>query len=179
MRDGSSSIEISCSNVFGNTGGNYTYYMQDQTGIGGNISEDPLFCDYDNWVLTLAEQSPCLQENNDCGVLMGALGMDCTLTHAEGTPTVGVHLLPNFPNPFNPYTTLSIRLDEAGDVRLGIHDVGGRQVTVLHEGWLPTGTRTFTWRGIDSAGREVPSGVYFVVLTHSSGRISRKMTLLH
>ncbi len=173
-RDGSSTIEISCSDVYGNTGGNYTNYMQDQTGINGNISEDPLFCDYDNWVLTLAEQSPCLPENNDCGVLMGALGMDCTLTGAEELPSLGVQLLPNFPNPFNPYTTLSIRLDEPGEVRLGIHDVGGRQVTVLHEGWLPAGTRTFPWRGIDSAGREVPSGVYFVVLTHSGGRISRK-----
>ena len=178
MRDSSSIIDVSCTDVFGNTGGDYTLYMQDQTGINGNISEDPLFCDYDSWVLTLAEQSPCLPENNDCGVLMGALGMDCTLTAVDGVPGLSVQLLPCFPNPFNPLTTVSLQLIEAAELDLAIFDVAGRRVMSLHEGWLDAGRHDLMWRGQDDAGREVPSGIYFVVLAGPTKHFSRKITLL-
>ncbi len=172
------SLEIYCSDVYGNEGGNYTGELGDQTGLNGNISENPLFCDYENWILTLAEQSPCLPENNDCGVLMGALGMDCTLTAVEDLPASRMQLLPCFPNPFNPVTTVSLQLQEAAEVDLAICDVAGRRVKGLHNGWLSAGYHDLMWRGRDDAGRDVPSGIYFVVLDSPAGHSSRKITLL-
>jgi len=177
MRDGSGSIEVSCSDVFGNTGGDYAGAMEDQTGISGNISEDPRFCDYGSWTLTLAEQSPCLPGNNDCGVLMGALGEDCTLTGVVEVPT-SLLRFSAWPNPFNPVTTISLELPTAAEILLAIHDVTGRRIKILHEGWLDADRRDFVWHGLDDEGRQVPSGVYFVVLDGPAGRSSRKITLL-
>ncbi len=176
--DASSSIEIACSDVYGNTGGNYTGEMEDQTGLNGNISSNPLFCDYENWNLTLASQSPCLPENNNCGVLMGALGEGCTLTGVDEAPAFGARLIAAYPNPFNPTTTISMELESAAEVRLAVHDVAGRQVKVLHEGRLAAGPHELLWRGRDDADRPVPSGLYFIHMDSAEGRSSRKITLL-
>ena len=178
LRDASSSIEIACSDVYGNTGGNYSGEMEDQTGLNGNISSNPYFCDYENWILTLSSQSACLPENNDCGVLMGALGEDCTLTGIEDASLLAVQLHPAYPNPFNPQTVISLRLDESTVIKLAIHDVAGRQLKVFHEGWSEAGHRDFHWSGRDDEDREVPSGLYFVVLDGPDGRSSQKLTLL-
>ncbi len=172
------SVEMSCNDVYGNTGGNYDGFVSDQTGINGNISEDPLFCNYDNWVLSLAEQSPCLPENNDCGLLMGALGMDCTLTGAEETPILDLRLLSCYPNPFNPHTTIPLQLENRAEIHVSIHDVLGRKVKTLQEGCLEAGRHEFHWRGFNEAGVEAASGVYFVVLDWPSGRVSQKIALL-
>lgn len=44
------------------------------------IHVDPLFCGLDLGDWTLRDDSPCLPEHNDCGVLMGALGTGCTVS---------------------------------------------------------------------------------------------------
>ena len=65
-------------NVYGH-GGDY-YGMPDQSGINGNFSIAPLFCDPDNLEFTLHALSPCLPENNPYGPgagLIGALGLGC------------------------------------------------------------------------------------------------------
>lgn len=70
---------VSCSDVFGNDGGNYVG-MPDQTGLNGNISMDPLFCDAGDNEYSLDAISPCLPGNHPnaraCG-LIGALGIGC------------------------------------------------------------------------------------------------------
>lgn len=68
--------QINCSDVFSNYGGNYIGYP-DQTGINGNISLDPLFCDTASNNYSLRSNSPCLPENNACNTLIGALGIGC------------------------------------------------------------------------------------------------------
>jgi hypothetical protein len=72
-------ITVHCTDIFGNAGGNWTVCVDDQLGVDGNIESDPLFCDPENGDFTLSDSSPCLAENNDCG-LMGAWGVgDCDL----------------------------------------------------------------------------------------------------
>ena len=68
---------LQCCNVFGNISSDYAGHLEDQTGLNGNISEDPLFCDPAGGNLTIDGMSPCAPLNNDCGVLMGALGVGC------------------------------------------------------------------------------------------------------
>ncbi|GEM_PF-1491831 len=70
------SLEIACSDVYNNTIADYSG-IPDQTGLNGNISLDPLFCDTANGNFSLFSTSPCVPENNSCGVLMGALGVGC------------------------------------------------------------------------------------------------------
>jgi len=77
-------MTLSCCDVWDNVGGNYGANMTDQTGVSGNISTDPLFCDAALSVYTLDAASPCAPANNSCGVYMGSeiVGCDSPVTHA-------------------------------------------------------------------------------------------------
>jgi parallel beta-helix repeat protein len=75
----SDSVSILYCDVYGNEGGNYIG-LPDQTGVNGNISVDPIFCDQWNGNFTLHIESPCLPGHHPDGVscgLIGALGMGC------------------------------------------------------------------------------------------------------
>ena len=74
---------------------------------------------------------------------------------------MGQHLPPN---PFNPQTTLRFALAEAGDVRIRVFDVAGRQVRALQLPGLPVGWHEAEWNGTDAAGPRVASGSYLVRL---------------
>jgi len=80
-----SGISLSCCDVYGNVGGNYGGTLLDQTGMNGNISEDPLFCDMYVDDFTLNASSPCLPEGNDCHILIGAHEMGCGEATAPST----------------------------------------------------------------------------------------------
>jgi len=68
---------LSCSDIYGNAGGDWTYQLQQQYGIRGNISQDPLFCDPANGDFSLDCNSPCAAENNpECGQI-GAWPVGC------------------------------------------------------------------------------------------------------
>ncbi len=66
----------------------------------------------------------------------------------------------NYPNPFNPSTSIAFTLDRAGAARLEIFDLRGRIVTVLVDEVLPAGRHEVMWDGTDSSGRAMSSGVY-------------------
>jgi len=79
-----SAPQFSCSDIWGNSAGDWQACIADQLGQDGNIWADPLFCDppADPWTLDAA--SPCLPANNDCGELMGALGQSCAVVAVPG-----------------------------------------------------------------------------------------------
>ena len=166
-----------CSNIYGNEYGEYA--NEDQTAVNGNISADPRLCDPSYEILGVADCSPCLPENNYCGVLMGNHGEECTLTAVGAPAPPGVALEANYPNPFNPSTTIPFRLEAPTAVTLGIHDVSGRLVRVLAEGSIfPAGSHELRWDGRDGAGRPAPSGVYFYRLETPAGATARPMLLV-
>jgi parallel beta-helix repeat protein len=68
---------LSCCDVYGNTGGDFGGGIPDRIGIDGTISVDPQFCDFAQFDYRIGDGSPCLGENNSCGVLIGALGAGC------------------------------------------------------------------------------------------------------
>jgi hypothetical protein len=76
---------ITCSNVYGNEGVDYAGQIPDQTGINGNISEDPQFCGLPDDNYYLQSDSPCIPVNNDCATLMGAWGVGCGDVRVEAT----------------------------------------------------------------------------------------------
>ena len=89
----------------------------------------------------------------------------------------------NFPNPFNPVTTIGFAVPggEGSDVNvsLAVYAVDGSLVRVLFEGSLPRGiAHSVVWDGRDSTGRSVASGVYFYRLAHDEGTESRSMVLM-
>ena len=85
----------------------------------------------------------------------------------------------NYPNPFNPTTTISYDLSDAGHVTLKIYSVLGREVATLVDGELAVGSYEASWNGRNSQGEVVPSGTYLYRLTYGNGKSqSRIMTLL-
>lgn len=82
-------------------------------------------------------------------------------------------LNPNYPNPFNPLTTIQFGLARAEQVRLTIYDAMGREVEQLWEGALPAGWHQVTW----NASR-LASGVYLSRLTTGTATLARTLILL-
>jgi hypothetical protein len=84
----------------------------------------------------------------------------------------------NFPNPFNPQTTISYDLAEAGQVHLQVYNVMGQLVKSLVSENQPAGRYQVVWSGNDAVGRQVASGIYFYRLNTSGFKAVRKLMLL-
>ncbi|MCP4545158.1 MAG: hypothetical protein GY835_01680 [bacterium] len=85
---------------------------------------------------------------------------------------------PNFPNPFNPKTTIQFDLPATGMVKLMVFDVTGRRVRTLLDGKAVMGHHEIVWDGRDATGHQVASGLYFTRLIMSESTLTRKMMLL-
>jgi hypothetical protein len=82
-------------------------------------------------------------------------------------------LYPNYPNPFNPSTTIRYEVRHAGNVNLKVYDVGGREVATIAEGTRPAGVYNVTF---DASG--LASGMYFYRLAAGNFIETRKMLLV-
>jgi hypothetical protein len=177
--DHGASINVTCSDLWGNPAGNYGGDMTDPIGINGNISVDPLFCDADASDYTLAGLSPCLPSNNDCGVQMGAYSVGCDVTGVDSPSPIGVVLEVNYPNPFNPSTTIPFVLSVETSISLTILDVSGRSIATLAKDLsCPPGRMELSWDGRDSEGQLMASGLYFYRLETPNGALARPMLLV-
>ena len=88
-------------------------------------------------------------------------------------------LYANFPNPFNPSTSLEYALPEPTEVELAIYDVLGQKVqTLVAQQLQNAGYYRLTWDGSDANGHTVSSGIYFYRLTTQNFTQTRKMLLL-
>ena len=87
-------------------------------------------------------------------------------------------LLRNYPNPFNPRTTIDFSLDRDAQTNIRVYDVQGRLVRQLVDSYLAAGRRSVTWDGKDDAGAPVASGVYFLRLEAGGQFSSRSVNLL-
>ena len=86
-----------------------------------------------------------------------------------------LELYQNYPNPFNPSTNIRYEIPVAGDVRIVVYDLAGREVSVLLNASLSAGSYSVQWHGTDQNGVKLASGVYFVKLL--AGDLSRFIRL--
>ncbi len=87
-------------------------------------------------------------------------------------------LAQNFPNPFNPNTTIAFGLKEQGHVSLRVYDAAGRLVVALIDESRPAGTYGAVWNGKAENGTTAASGVYFYRLITKEFEETKKMILL-
>jgi hypothetical protein len=78
----------------------------------------------------------------------------------------------NFPNPFNPSTSISFTLQRAGHVRLAVFNLLGQEVAVLLDGVRPEGPHTYEFVNVD-----LPSGIYFYRLQAPGLFETKKMVI--
>jgi len=135
------------------------------------------------------------------GNLDGTLEFDSIqLTHTSGQPTSGTYyiddlrivnrnylaldqgngihplefaLLPNYPNPFNPWTSIPFTLAEQADVQISIYNLRGEEVVHLISGPLEAGHHVTRWNA-----SSVSSGLYLVKMSTHGISITRKITVL-
>jgi len=84
----------------------------------------------------------------------------------------------NYPNPFNPETTIKLAVHEAGQVTLDIYNVRGQKIRSLINGHLDAGNHDIVWNGIDDKGNSVGSGVYFYNMKFGKYSSTKKMILM-
>lgn len=85
---------------------------------------------------------------------------------------------PNFPNPFNPSTTLTFDLPRPGHVNLTVYNVQGQKVKELMNAFCRAGSHQVVWDGKDESGKSMVSGVYFCMLKAGDHVMTRRMVLM-
>ena len=90
----------------------------------------------------------------------------------------GFALEQNFPNPFNPFTTLRYDLPENAMVNITIYDMMGRQVKTLINDQQTVGYRSTQWKATNDAGSPVSAGIYLYMIQAGDFRQTKKMVLL-
>lgn len=98
----------------------------------------------------------------------------------EAEPVDGMTgLLPSYPNPFNPTTTVAYRPASDTHVELAVYDVSGRLVRLLANHRSEAGRlHEIVWDGTGNAGEQLPSGVYLLRLLTETSEETRKLVLL-
>ncbi len=87
-------------------------------------------------------------------------------------------MYPNYPNPFNPATTIKFDLPQSCQVTLEVYDVSGHLVRRLLNETMEQGPQTVVWKGQDYQGQQVGSGIYFAHLVAGGESRTLKMTLI-
>ncbi len=166
--------------------------FNDITWLDGNIEEDPLFADVENGDYRLLEGSPCIDagtsyleiadsvlvnmsEDEYWGIApdMGAYEYFIITDNDEEEIIPGTVSMYNYPNPFNPETTVRYQLVESGKVSIEVYNIKGQKVAVLLDKEQEAGEHDLTW---DAAGMN--SGIYFISLTSGEYQKTNKVILL-
>ncbi len=101
-----------------------------------------------------------------------------TSSTPENDVSIVTALKSNYPNPFNPSTTIYYSIQEAGDVQIGIYNSKGQLVKTLVNASKASGSYSVVWTGKDELGNPVSSGVYYYKMISGKYSNTRKMLLL-
>jgi len=182
----------------GNTNVNY-YGSGSVNWLVGNLDENPMFDSLGIYPFALLNNSPCI----DAGTLDLPVGVELPQYDLAGNPRIygntidmgayewqGVEAeedeipilketrISNFPNPFNPYTTIKLELAEGGKIELAIYNIKGQKVKTLLNCTTSPGIYECNWNGKDEMGKLVSSGQYVVKLKQNEKETATKIMLL-
>ncbi len=108
------------------------------------------------------------------------IGEDIVISDAVSVDAVPTEftLKQNFPNPFNPTTTIAYSIPSKSNVELKIYDVLGRHIATLNSGIQEAGNYSIVWNARDDSGNMVSNGMYFYTITAGQYKDSRRMLFL-
>ena len=123
----------------------------------------------------------CIDENNIkwIGTITGVSRLVDNPVEVEEAPEpVAFSITGNYPNPFNPETTIQFSLDMESLVSLNIFDVTGQKIKALVADHIPAGSHAVVWDGTDDAGTAVASGIYFCRMQAGGKILVHRMALM-
>ena len=142
---------------------------------GVNISFSPQTQgDYTGWIRFVSNDPV----NDTLSVYVEGSAKQVTgIAEGEGLPTTfGVS--PNYPNPFNPTTTIKYQLPQTSDVKLAIYNALGQRVRTLVDARIEAGYHSAEWDGRNDAGAQVASGIYIYRFSADNYLRVQKMILM-
>ena len=101
-----------------------------------------------------------------------------TSTPEGATPGLVTKLKQNFPNPFNPTTTIAFSLAQPGRAQVSVYNMKGQMVKRLVDRDFSSGIHSLVWDGRDDKGKSVPSGIYLYRMITPAYSETRKMMLM-
>ncbi|MBC8416425.1 MAG: T9SS type A sorting domain-containing protein, partial [Candidatus Cloacimonetes bacterium] len=200
-------VTISYSNILGGESGIWVNsYMCEIYWLEGNIDSDPFFVNPEERDFHLQDTSPCIGagideieingnwyyaplfdiEGNPRPDPSGSMPDMGAYENPLGEPQVGITLnqlpstdyhLTNYPNPFNPETTISFNLtaEDTEDVEILIYNLKGQKIRQFS---IFNNQSSIIWDGTDENNQPVSSGIYFYKLKTDKFSRTRKMILL-
>jgi hypothetical protein len=129
---------------------------------------------------TMGQPTPiCTGRSSNKTLLAGFWGRYWIPTDVDETPVVFRNdLFQNFPNPFNPLTTIEYSVSTAGSARIAIFNANGQRVRLLVRENKSPGRYRVIWDGRNDPGALVASGIYFYRLEVGTYSSVRKMMVL-
>jgi len=112
-------------------------------------------------------------ESASSNIVNVSLSSDSDITTVPVTKLIG-----NYPNPFNPTTTIAFDMTREGWVNISVYNSRGQKVRVLVDGTAGAGSHKVAWNGDNELGKPVGSGVYFYRMTTDEFTSMRKMLLV-
>ncbi len=199
-------ITISYSDIQGGEAGIVTNNNGTVYWLEGNINEDPLFVGSGEDPYSLLEDSPCIDAGipDTTGLNLppwdiignhriwdgdgnGSAIIDMGAYEYGAPPYVGItndwlpmtsYQLSNYPNPFNPTTTIRYQLPENGEVNLSVYNIKGQKIKTIVNEKMEQGLQQIIWDGKNDNNQYVASGVYFYKLKVNDKNIAIKKCLL-
>ena len=90
-----------------------------------------------------------------------------------------VEISKNFPNPFNPSTSLIVSVNKKSEGSLTIYDLMGKEVRRLFDGTFDQGNTKIVWNGLDNQGSQISGGIYICQMLVNGAHVnSQKLTLI-
>jgi hypothetical protein len=132
-----------------------------------------------NWVLTVSDGT----SGNDGSLkawsitLLTDIVLDVEYPE-NGEPIASYELSQCYPNPFNPATTIRYSVPRRSDVVIEVFNVLGRKVLTLVDESKPLGEYEVIWKGCDSHGNAVTTGVYLYRIQAGAFSETKKMVLM-
>jgi len=165
--------------------------------LDGNLNENPYWYQEGVFPYMLTDNSPCI----DTGTLALPDGIEVPEFDLAGNPRIygeiidmgvyewqGVHTednqifssqnIRNFPNPFNPETTIQFDIMSSSHVILIIYNSKGQAIRRLTDAFYEKGSYSVIWDGLDDNGEPVGSGIYFYQLKTGDNVLRGKCVLL-
>ena len=173
-------VAFSCSDVFGNEGGDWVGPIAGQAGLNGNIGLDPLFCNPAAHSFSLQDNSPCRgysPESPTCD-RMGAWLVGCSAGVADARGASVTPILQVIPNPTSGACRFLCALRQPGAPVVTVFDASGRLVRRMELGWSSPGEISFPWNGRDETGQALQSGVYLVRMSGAGEAASGRLILV-
>ena len=165
-----------------------------------NIDANPCFIGSGSYPFSLDFDSPCIDNGTPSGWLVPSVfntviddllgydhyGSNYDIGYYEwmgvGSSNEEIEIikisLSNYPNPFNPVTTILFSIPQESEVKLIVYNIKGQDVKTLINHTCEIGINTAIWNGTNNSGKQVGTGVYFYELNVDGKTIETKKMLL-